>query len=240
MKPYISSQPLLCPPFSEHQEKKLKIPKKSRKSETVGVYVQTVDEKSEWSWEEMKSGANALTHVHPDSVLSLEATCVPSLPSSLLRKDQAFELQKFCKHAFCWVHINFSVRAALKLKVLLICIYHGKPLQPKQINYCDIWKRHNSSFLEARSLTWAALLWQAQCHSRRYPRGENDPGEAGAWLQWAQLPWCNESLSTSLVSASWYRLEGGVRLYGSLQQKAGILNIKNILAVLWINENQIY
>ena len=53
------------------------------------------------------------------------------------------------------------------------------------------------------------------------------------------LPWCNESLSTSLVSASWYRLEGGVRLYGNLQQKAGILNIKNILAVLWIKENQI-
>ena len=165
---------------------------------------------------------------------------VPCLPPSQLKKDKVFELQKFCKHSFCWLHINFSVHAALKLKVLLICIYHGKPLQPNQINYCDTWKRHNSSFLEASSLTWAALLWQAQCHSRRYPRGENDPGEAGAWLQWAQLPWCNESLSTSLVSASWYRLEGGVRLYGSLQQKAGILNIKNILAVLWINENQIY
>ena len=117
----------------------------------------------------MKSGANALTHVHPDSVFSLEATCVPFLPSSLLRKDQAFELQKFCKHVFCWVHINFSVHATFKLKVLLICIYHGKPLQPKQINYCDIWKSHNSSFLEARSLTWAALLCQTQCQSRRCP-----------------------------------------------------------------------
>ena len=53
------------------------------------------------------------------------------------------------------------------------------------------------------------------------------------------LPWCNECLSTSLVSASWYRLEGGVRLYGSLHQKASILNIKNILAILWIKENQI-
>ena len=53
------------------------------------------------------------------------------------------------------------------------------------------------------------------------------------------LPWCNESLLTSLVSASWCRLEGGVRLCGSLQQKAGILNIKTILAVLWIKENQI-
>lgn len=47
MKPYTSSQPLLCPPFSEHQEKKLKVPEKSRKSETLGVYVQAVDEKSE-------------------------------------------------------------------------------------------------------------------------------------------------------------------------------------------------
>ena len=47
MKPHISSTALPCPPFSEHQEKKLKIPKKSRRSETVGVYFQTVDEKSE-------------------------------------------------------------------------------------------------------------------------------------------------------------------------------------------------
>ena len=56
----------------------------------------------------------SITHKIPASALRMAATCVPSPPPSQLRKDKAFELQKFCKPSFCWAPINFSVYTALK------------------------------------------------------------------------------------------------------------------------------
>lgn len=58
-------------------------------------------------------------HINPVSTLSTQATFVSSLPPSQLRKDKASESQKCCKDVFCRVHINFSVDAARKQKVLL-------------------------------------------------------------------------------------------------------------------------
>ena len=47
---------------------------------------------SKQNWEQMKSGSHPLTHAHPASALSLEATCVPPLPSGQLGEKKAFEL----------------------------------------------------------------------------------------------------------------------------------------------------